>query len=66
MNNNNTHLADIRDIAISKYLSQRERIIEFVQQIRDPHHYRCNEITITAHYSDQGLSFAECLQQIFT
>ena len=59
-------LADIRDITIDNELSQHERIIEFIKQIRDPHHYRCNEIIVTAHYADHGLSFAECLQQIFT
>ena len=65
-NETNPELTDIRDITVDKNLPQRERIVEFVRQIKDPYHYKCGDMTITAVYSENGLTFEKCLQQIFS
>ncbi len=34
-------LVDIRDVSVNKELSRDERIAEFVQQIKNPYHFKC-------------------------
>ena len=33
-------LVDIRDVSVNKELSRDERIAEFVQQIKNPYHFK--------------------------
>ena len=59
---NPEQLKDIRDVSVDKNLSKNERIAEFVRQIGDPYHFRCGRFTITAQFSDNGLSMEDCLK----
>ena len=61
---NVSDLVDIQTISIDKDLTQRERIIEYVRQIKNPYHFKCGKFTITSHYVKGGLSLEECLQRI--
>lgn len=37
-------LVDIRDVSVNKELSRDERIAEFVQQIKNPYHFKCGRL----------------------
>jgi hypothetical protein len=57
-----THeLVDIRTVLVDNTLPKRERIIEFLRQIRNPYCFKCVKFTITASYDATGPTFEECL-----
>ena len=39
-------LVDIRDVSVNKELSRDERIAEFVQQIKNPYHFKCDRFML--------------------
>lgn len=57
-------LADIKDVSVDKNLSREERIAEFVRQIKNPYCFKCGEFTVTAKFSEDGVSLEDCLQGI--
>ena len=61
---NENELVDIRDVQVDRNMSRNERISEFNRQIKDPEHYKCNKIKITAKFPKNGVPFEKCLQSI--
>lgn len=59
-------LADIREVSINQKLSREERIASFLQQIKDPYHFRCGGITVHACYTENGPSLTECLAHLLS
>ena len=57
-------LVDIRDVHVDRDLPKKERIAEFIRQIRDPYHFRCGKFTVTARFAEGGPTLEECLQRI--
>jgi hypothetical protein len=55
-------LVDIRSVHIDKTLPKRERVAEYVRQIKDPYHFVCGKFTVTAVFDAKGPSIEECLQ----
>lgn len=55
-------LVDISEITVDRDLSDRERRLEYLRQIKDPCHYKCKGITIHAKYADNGKSIEDCLR----
>ena len=56
-------LVDIRSVSIDVSLSREERLAEFLNQIKDPYHFKCG-IEIHACYSQDGPTLMECLKQL--
>lgn len=50
-------LVDIRDVSVNKELSRDERIAEFVQQIKNPYHFKCGRFTVQASFSAEGATW---------
>ena len=59
-----SELADIREISVDPELNREDRIAEFRRQIGDPHHFRCGDIVVHAHYAQDGPSLADRLKQL--
>lgn len=57
-------LVDINDVTVSKDLTKKERIAEFIKQIKNPYCFRCGDFVVKARYTDNGLSMEDCLQNI--
>lgn len=57
-------LVDINDVTVSKELTKKERIAEFIKQIKNPYCFRCGDFIVKARYTDNGLSMEDCLQNI--
>ena len=57
-------LVDICGIHIDKSLCKKDRIAEFVRQIKNPYCFKCGKFIVKARYSDNGLSLEDCLQSI--
>jgi len=63
-NINNAALVDIRDVSVNKNLPKRERIAEYLRQIKDPYHFKCGKFTVTARFADSGPTLEDCLQRL--
>ena len=57
-------LVDIRDVTVDRELSRDERIAEFVQQIKNPYHFKCGRFTVQASFSAEGATLEECIKGI--
>ncbi len=56
-------LADIEKIEIDKNLPVKERIKEFVRQIKNPYFFRCGKFIVQVEYSDTDKSINDCLKE---
>jgi hypothetical protein len=63
-NINTADLVDIREVEVDKTLPKRERIAEYVRQIKDPYHFKCGKFTVTAKYAENGATLEDCLQRL--
>ena len=61
---NNNGLVDIRDVRVDNNLPQSERISEYRKQIKDPGHYKCGKLTVTAKFANNNVSIEDCLKSI--
>ena len=57
---------DIQDVSVDQNLSKKERVAEFLRQIKDPYHFKCGKFTVTAKFADSGITLEDCLQRIIT
>jgi hypothetical protein len=60
----NSGLVDIRDVAIDKSMSKKDRVAEFLRQIKDPHRFKCGQFTVSVKYADNGTTIEDCLRGI--
>ena len=58
-------LVDINEINVDNRLSKKERIKEFIRQIKDPYRFKCGDIIVESHYLSNGLTYEDSLQNIF-
>lgn len=65
-NTDTDSLVDIRDICVDPSLPKRERIMEYVRQIRDPCHFKCGKFTVKASFAESGPSIEDCLRSILS
>ena len=57
-------LVDINDVTVDKELPKKERISEFIRQIKNPYCFKCGKFVVKARFSDNGVSLEDCLQSI--
>ena len=43
-------LVDINDVSVNKDLSKKERIAEFIKQIKNPYCFKCGDFIVKARY----------------
>ncbi len=59
-----TELVDIRDVHVDPNLPRKERIKEYIRQIKNPYCFKCGQFTIHARFAKDGPTLEECLKQI--
>lgn len=57
-------LVDLRDVVIDPKLTTEERMRSFVEQIKDPHHYRVGEVEVHVSYTEGGPSLTDCFLEL--
>lgn len=57
-------LVDIRSISINKNLPKRDRIADFVRQIKNPYRFRCGDFIVNASFAGNGATLEDCLRGI--
>lgn len=58
-------LVDLRDVSIDKNLPKEERMAQYLQQIKDPYHFRVGNMEVKVVYADSGVTLEERLRQYF-
>jgi len=57
-------LADIRMVRVGEDLQGKDRIAEYVRQIKNPHLYRCGKFIIRSSYLENGLTLEDSLRKM--
>ncbi len=47
-------LVDIRNVHIDMALPQQERIRSFIEQVKDPYHFRVGDVVVNVSYTGGG------------
>ena len=58
-------LVDISEVHVGKDLNKKERVREFIRQIKNPYRYRCGKFIVDSRYIKNGLSIEDRLQSIY-
>ena len=56
-------LADLQDVIIDPVLPSEDRLLSFVQQIKNPYCFRCGKFTVHAEFSGEA-SLEDRVKQI--
>ncbi len=57
-------LVDIRDVKIDRALPVEDRIISYVQQIKNPYMFKVGDIVVKVSYTKDGPSLQELVEQM--
>jgi len=57
-------LVDIRDVKIDRTLPVEERMISYVQQIRNPYMFKVGNTVVRVSYTEGGPSLQELVEQM--
>ena len=57
-------LVDINDVMIDETLPTKERLEDFIRQVKNPLCYKSNGVIIKNVYSQNGTDLEECFRQI--
>ena len=58
---NRTELVDINDVTVSDKIPKKERIREYIRQIKNPYQFKCGDIAVTVSFANQGEALEESL-----
>lgn len=58
-------LVDIRDVVVNKNLPKNERIMDFINQIKNPYCYKCNGIVVKICFSETEDTLEDRLEKCF-
>ncbi|MBP3805665.1 MAG: hypothetical protein J6I76_17560 [Oribacterium sp.] len=56
-------LVDVTKIKIDDNLSPRERVAEFVRQVKNPYCFRVGDMVVKNVYANNGVTLQECFEQ---
>jgi hypothetical protein len=55
-------LVDLRDIKISDDLPQSQRVIEFVEQVKNPFCFKVGKIAVSVGFTHDGVTFEQRME----
>ena len=56
---NLSELVDIRDVVIDKSLPLEERVMSYVEQIKDPYCFKVGDVVVRVSYADKDKSLTD-------
>lgn len=62
---NRNELADLSSIHIRQDLSQAEKILDFLEQIKNPYCFLCGDIPVKVCFTDDGPKLSQNLENYF-
>lgn len=60
-----TTLVDIQTVKINTELSKEQRILDFVNQIRNPYLYKCGGLIVQSVYANTEVTLTDRMKQYF-
>lgn len=61
VNISHDNLVDIRNARVYESLPQDEKLTTYINRIKNPYHYKCGAIAITAEFDENGPTMANCV-----
>lgn len=58
-------LVDIKNISVKTYLPKEERIMDFLEQVKNPYLCRCGSMVVESVFADTDVTLTERLKQYF-
>ena len=55
-------LADIRDVKVNTALGHRERIFDFIRQVRNPYLYKCGKMVVKVSFAETESTLEDKLE----
>lgn len=59
---NKDELVDISEVKINSDLSKKERIIDYINQIKNPYCFKCGGVTVKMSFADTNTTLEENLE----
>lgn len=57
-----TELTDIRDIEVNSALPKRERILDFIRQVKNPYCYKCGKMVVKVSFAETEATLEDKLE----
>ena len=57
-------LTDITDVNVNKELSKKDRIKEFIKQMKNPYIYKCGKFIVNSKYTKNGFYMEDQLRSV--
>jgi hypothetical protein len=58
-------LVDIRDVKVNSALPQRERLIDYIRQVKNPYLFKYGKIVIQSSFGDTDTTLEDTLERHF-
>ena len=55
-------LADIRDVTVNEGLPQRERLLDFIRQVKNPYLYKCGKMVVKVNFAETEATLEDKLE----
>ena len=55
-------LVDIRDVKVNSALPQRERILDFIRQVKNPYLYKCGKMVVKVSFAETEATLEDKLE----
>ena len=55
-------LVDIRDVKVNTTLPQRERVFDFIRQVRNPYLYKCGKMVVKVSFAETEATLEDKLE----
>jgi len=59
---NPASLVDIRDIQVNTALPQRERVLDFIRQVKNPYLYKCGKMVVKVSFAETESTLEDKLE----
>ena len=59
-------LVDLETVHIDQSLSQEEKIHSYVEQIKNPYHFRVGKTEVRVSYADTGDTLDDCFERMLS
>ena len=55
-------LVDIRDVRVNTALAQKERILDFIRQVKNPYLYKCGKMVVKVSFAETEATLEDKLE----
>ena len=60
-----TTLVDIRDVKVNTKLPQRERLLDYIRQVKNPYLFKCGKMIIQSSFEETCVTLEDTIERHF-